>query len=212
MSDRTDFSPDAQRYLDGERPDGLAPAERASADRLSAALAAYRAGTEAPGPALDEAVMRRVRLQATRPSATLWQWMFVPRTVRVRPIVLALAASLAVLVWWTAGNSRRPLAPVSLAAPETLLVRFELAAPGAREVSLSGSFNGWMAPGIALRKSAVPGLWTVTVPLPLGEHQYLFIVDGTRWISDPSAHAQVDDGFGRTNSVIVVGPRGVARS
>jgi 1,4-alpha-glucan branching enzyme len=79
-------------------------------------------------------------------------------------------------------------------------------------VSLAGSFNRWEAPGIPLRRSSVTGLWTVTVPLAVGEQQYLFLVDGNRWIPDPTAHAQVDDGFGRRNSVIVVGPRGVARS
>jgi 1,4-alpha-glucan branching enzyme len=93
-----------------------------------------------------------------------------------------------------------------------VLVRFELSAPSAHEVSLAGSFNGWNSSGIALRRSQVPGLWTVTVPLPVGEYQYLFIVDGTQWLPDPTAHAQVDDGFGRSNSVIVVGPRGLARS
>jgi 1,4-alpha-glucan branching enzyme len=84
-----------------------------------------------------------------------------------------------------------------------------LAAPAAHDVTLAGSFNGWSA-GIPLRKSAVSGLWVVTLPLPVGEHQYLFHVDGNQWIPDPGAHAQVDDGFGRTNSVLVVGPRGVA--
>jgi len=90
-----------------------------------------------------------------------------------------------------------------------VLVRFQLAAPAAHDVTLAGSFNGW-SPGIPLRRGVVPGLWVVTLPLPVGEHQYLFQVDGNKWIPDPGAHAQVDDGFGRTNSVLVVGPRGVA--
>jgi 1,4-alpha-glucan branching enzyme len=110
------------------------------------------------------------------------------------------------VVWWTTSG---PRAPSGAAATETVLVRFQLAAPDAHDVSVSGSFNGWSAPGIALRRSVVPGLWVVTLPLPVGEHQYLFRVDGTQWVADPGAHAQVDDGFGRTNSVLVVGPRGV---
>jgi len=49
-------------------------------------------------------------------------------------------------------------------------------------------------------------------PLPIGEHQYQFVVDGRTWRPDSTAHAQVDDGFGGTNSVIVVGPKGLVRT
>ena len=56
------------------------------------------------------------------------------------------------------------------------------------------------------------GIWSVTVALPIGEHRYEFVVDQTRWVPDPTAHAQVDDGFGGRNSVIVVGPKGLVRS
>jgi len=31
-------------------------------------------------------------------------------------------------------------------------------------------------------------------------------------VPDPTAHAQVDDGFGGRNSVIIVGPKGLVRS
>jgi 1,4-alpha-glucan branching enzyme len=56
------------------------------------------------------------------------------------------------------------------------------------------------------------GVWSVTVPLPVGEHRYEFVVDNRRWVPDPTAHSQVDDGFGGRNSVIVVGPKGLVRS
>jgi hypothetical protein len=72
--------------------------------------------------------------------------------------------------------------------------------------------NGWSSEAIALVPGSIPGLWTVTLPLALGSYEYLFVVDGQRWIADPGAHAQVDDGFGQTNSVIVVGPRGLVKS
>ena len=73
-------------------------------------------------------------------------------------------------------------------------------------------FNDWQADGVLLTQNAETGVWTGTVPLRPGEHQYMFVIDGAEWIPDPDAHAQVDDGFGQTNSVIVVGPRGVIRS
>jgi hypothetical protein len=207
MSDSSKFSHVAQQYLDGQPgPETLDPAERAGADRLLRAVESYAAGLRAPGPELDAAVMRRVRAEGLTPQSPWWSWIVAPHTFRVRPAVLALAASLALVVWWTASGAR---GRSGAGAAETVLVRFQLAAPDAHDVSVSGSFNGWSPPGIALRRSVVPGLWVVTLPLPVGEHQYLFRVDGTQWVVDPGAHAQVDDGFGRTNSVLVVGPRGV---
>ncbi|MCH7475413.1 MAG: isoamylase early set domain-containing protein [Gemmatimonadetes bacterium] len=94
----------------------------------------------------------------------------------------------------------------------TVLVRFEVRAPGVQRVTLAGSFNGWDATAIGLTENRATGVWTVTVPLAPGEYQYLFVLDDDRWIPDPTAHAQVDDGFGQLNSVIAVGPRGVVRS
>jgi len=207
MGDSRKFSPAGQQYLDGHPgPESLDPTERAGADRLLRAVEAYAAGLRRPGPELDAAVMRRLRDEGATPSSSWWSWLVAPHIVRVRPAVLALAASLALVAWWTTSG---PRAPSGAGAAETVLVRFQLAAPDAHDVSVSGSFNAWSAPGIALRRSVVPGLWVVTLPLPVGEHQYLFRVDGIQWVADPGAHAQVDDGFGRTNSVLVVGPRGV---
>ena len=51
------------------------------------------------------------------------------------------------------------------------------------------------------------GVWTTTLALPVGQHQYAFVVDGRRWIADPAAPA-VDDGFGRRNSVVAVTTQG----
>ena len=90
-------------------------------------------------------------------------------------------------------------------------MHFSLSAPAARNVSLAGSFNNWDAAGLSLHRGA-DGSWEATIALPVGEHRYQFVVDGQRWIPDPSAQAQIEDGFGGTNSVIVVGPKGVVRS
>lgn len=213
LTDSARFGPDAQRYLDGEPTGALAPGERESADRLAQAVAAYAADLRVPDERLDAAVMRRILADAPAARGT-WHWLFAPRIVRIRPAVIAMAAAAVVALWWVSARPGTvPLVPVAVSTtPDTVLVRFELSAPEAHEVSLAGSFNRWEAPGIPLRRSTLPGLWTVTVPLPVGEQQYLFLVDGTRWIPDPTAQAQVDDGFGRRNSVIIVGPRGVARS
>jgi hypothetical protein len=205
MSKASRFSADTQRYLDDAGPAPVDAAERASAERLQRAVAEYALALRAPGPEVDRAVMHWIEANEVPARSGWWSWLVSPHVVRVRPVVLALAAALTLIVWW------QVRAPVVLEGGQpTVLVRFQLAAPDAHAVSLAGSFNGWNAPGIPLRRGVVPGLWVVTLPLPVGEHQYLFRVDDTQWISDPAAHAQVDDGFGRTNSVLVVGPRGVA--
>ena len=145
---------------------------------------------------------------------SFWSWLFQPTAFQMRP-ALAAAAVIALVVVGVLGGSigeRSPAAVEVAGVPQTVLVRFELVAPTADRVSLAGSFNDWQSDGVQLTRNAGTGVWTGTVPLRPGEHQYMFVIDGAEWIPDPDAHAQVDDGFGQTNSVIVVGPRGVIRS
>jgi hypothetical protein len=52
-------------------------------------------------------------------------------------------------------------------------------------------------------RTGASGIWAATLILPAGQHQYAFVVDGARWVADPSAPA-VDDGFGRQNSVLAL--------
>lgn len=59
--------------------------------------------------------------------------------------------------------------------------------PGARSVSLVGSFNRWDSAAEPLRLGP-DGWWTTAVLLSPGEYEYLFLVDGTPW-NDP-----LDDG------------------
>jgi hypothetical protein len=81
---------------------------------------------------------------------------------------------------------------------------FELHAPGAKRVELLGSFNSWETDDIVLTGPDASGHWTATVSLPEGSHEYIFLVDGERWIADPKAATHRPDGFGRVNSVIKI--------
>ena len=40
------------------------------------------------------------------------------------------------------------------------------------------------------------------VPVMPGVYQYMFVVDGQRWITDPQAAESVADGFGQQNSLM----------
>jgi hypothetical protein len=85
-------------------------------------------------------------------------------------------------------------------------VQFILADNSARSVSLIGDFNDWSADATSMEYDASHGAWTVTILLPPGRHQYQFLVDGTRHVTDPTAPAASGD-FGSPNSVITVRAR-----
>jgi Glycogen recognition site of AMP-activated protein kinase len=51
--------------------------------------------------------------------------------------------------------------------------------------------------------SLVEGVWTSTLQLNAGKHQYKFIVDG-KWYTDPANPIVEDDGKGNQNSILFV--------
>jgi hypothetical protein len=46
--------------------------------------------------------------------------------------------------------------------------------------------------------------WSLTVSLPEGRHEYMFLVDGQKMILDPETLIHQEDGFGNQNSVLVL--------
>ncbi len=83
-------------------------------------------------------------------------------------------------------------------------IHFELHAPGADQVELLGSFNDWKTGDVVLTGPDASGHWTADVTLPEGRYEYIFLVDGERWMADPRAILHRPDGFGRVNTVIDV--------
>jgi hypothetical protein len=75
------------------------------------------------------------------------------------------------------------------------LVRLIFDDPGARQVAVVGDFNGWRAGETPLARDASTHRWSATLALRDGAHRYAFVVDGTRWVPDPSAErVRADDG------------------
>lgn len=70
-------------------------------------------------------------------------------------------------------------------------------------VSVAGSFNGWNAHSLPLKKTG--GVWTTTLVLPPGAYEYMFIENGNHWVTDPLAPYTRDDGFGNRNAVLELG-------
>ena len=114
----------------------------------------------------------------------------------------ALAGAAAAAIFMGLILVLRPVGPASAARAG---VTFVVHAPGAERVELVGSFNDWRSGQIELSGPDATGRWTVTVPLPEGRHEYLFLVDGQEWITDPQATFYRPDGFGHQNAVIDVG-------
>ncbi len=75
------------------------------------------------------------------------------------------------------------------------LVRLMFDDPGARQVAVVGDFNGWRASSTPLAQDAATHRWSATLAMRDGAHRYAFVVDGTRWVPDPSAErVRADDG------------------
>jgi hypothetical protein len=70
------------------------------------------------------------------------------------------------------------------------------------QVCLVGTFNQWVVCRTPLKPQA-DGTWGITVDLPPGRYEYMFVVDG-RWVTDPSAPLRVNDGFGNENAVLLL--------
>jgi len=176
----------------------LPPEVRSQVARLEAAAALLAAGTQ---PASVWArVMANVRHPVTR-RARFQRWLLTPRAIvlRVRPAwSLALAAGV-LLVSLVA----KPEPELPLGAEEGI-AQFVARFPGARSVSVVGSFNDWRAGQIPLEDRDHDGVWRGVVVLPAGTHEYMFVVDGERWVSDPLAGRYVEDDFGRENSLLIV--------
>jgi 1,4-alpha-glucan branching enzyme len=81
-------------------------------------------------------------------------------------------------------------------------IRFSFIAPEAKTVSIAGDFNQWDTSSHPMKKDK-KGLWGISVPLPSGQHEYLFFVDG-EWLFDPNCSCPVDNPFGTENCVIIV--------
>ena len=188
-----------KQVLDGERElESLPPGLRREAEAARRLL--LEAIDRQPvtlSPALDARIMARVRSRAVSRWPRAWRWLSAPTIPRWAMLVPVAAAALLVVLTRPGQQADRPT------QAQAVYVRFELYAPRASRVSLAGTFNRWDPAATPLVRIGKDGMWTVTVALPSGQHQYGFIVDGRNWVPDPAAPT-VDDGFGRRNSVVSV--------
>lgn len=203
-------------------------------DRLERLVHDSYQRTPAPSTDLRARILRGLDdHDQARDRITIWRWWWRPTALRLAPaIVLAAACVLVIAGAWVGGGFLRarhaptlvsgagqpsgataqvanvPRGWVPGSAGSAREVAFMLVAPGVTRVALVGEFNDWDPHATPLVRVGRDGPWVATVLLPPGRHIYGFVLDGSRWMSDPGAPLAPDDGFGAPNSVVVVGQEG----
>lgn len=81
-----------------------------------------------------------------------------------------------------------------------VLFRYKPTEP-AKSVHLAGTFNEWKKDAHAMDGPDDDGRFSTRIKLPAGEHEYKFVIDGTKWRQDPGNYRQ--SGF-YNNSVLVI--------
>ena len=182
-------------------------------DEWEPIIAAFR--TAAPRgsapPWLEQRVMAEIE---ALPARSAWRralgWLVRPAPVPVSPLAAGLAAAALAGLLLLPGRSPAPEdvagSPRAAADPAepVVYVQFVLEAPAATSVAVAGDFSEWQ-PSFALTDADGDGVWTGRVPVRPGVHGYMFLVDDTRWLTDPNAQRYQDDGFGNRNAVLAVG-------
>ncbi len=212
MSHGEGLREEVRAYLDGELDvEALSPAGREEAAMWDRATEELRRPSAGGAPEwLEDRVMAQIESESNAPreARTTPQrgWLRRPIELRVTPLtgLLVAAALAAVLLLPRSGAAPAPM-------PETVYVQFVLDAPGAQTVSVAGDFSDWEDMH-TLDDPDGDGVWSGRVPLRPGVHQYMFVIDGADWVTDPRAERYAADGFGNQNAVIAVGAAPPVRS
>jgi hypothetical protein len=207
------------RHLDGELPDGeLGEESRKEVEAWGRLLDAFR--TEVPGgsapPWLETRVMAEIEaLPEPGSLRRALSWILSPRPVSLSPLTTGVvtAALAAILVLGRQGSESAPLTTVDPSGPilaslgdeaeGVVYIQFVLDAPGAASVAVTGDFDGWEG-SHGLEDLNGDGVWSGRVPVRPGVHAYMFLVDGSTWMTDPRAERFADDGFGNRNAILAV--------
>lgn len=193
---------DVKAFLDGELElDALSEQAQEEALLWVQTLAELRADAPTAAPAgLEDRIMAHIETES-HPRAV--SWLRRPITLRITPLsgILAAAAVAALALFARGGVGP----PVDVSPSSTVYVQFVLEAPGATSVAVAGDFSEW-DDRFTLEDRDGDGVWTGLIPLVVGVHKYMFVIDGADWVTDPNAQHYADDGFGNRNAVIAVEP------
>jgi len=94
------------------------------------------------------------------------------------------------------------LQPQPTVPPSKKHHRFVVYLPESSQAQIVGTFTNWQP--VPMERIGASGYWTLTLPVPGGEHRYSYLVEDGRQIADPTVVAKEQDDFGGENSVIEV--------
>jgi hypothetical protein len=148
-------------------------------------------------------------------------WILRPWTISVSPLAaLSVAAAIAGFVLlgvWRGGAPAPSVADESRSSAPLVNVmnapraeehavqthQFLIVAPDAKKMVVVGDFNYWDGSRTPMTRLNAAGLWSVTVPLVVGRHEFQYVQDDTLRLNDPTLPQSSSD-FGSPNSVVTV--------
>jgi hypothetical protein len=74
----------------------------------------------------------------------------------------------------------------------------------AHTVAIAGDFNDWSPQANFLEDPEGDGIWNGILKLEPGRYEYMFVLDGEKWLPDPNALRYVKDGFGNKNAILEI--------
>jgi hypothetical protein len=178
----------------------------------------------------DDDLLDRVARELRRPvtldadlEARVVRAIEAERSARSLPCAATRGRSRPGAAWWLGGlaaalslatgvalrGARRGLVPPPVVAGSPVAasakpVRFQLVAPASTRVSIVGDFNDWDPQASPMARANARGPWSVRLSLPPGRYRYTFLVDGKRWVQDPSEPPALGNDFDTPTSVITV--------
>ena len=158
-----------------------------------------------------ERIIEEVRGKKTRVLEIIKDFFLMPRFLRWRVATLPLVFIFIAIVSVVSIESYKFLKSMDLSKSSQMVpilkeahIKFVYHNPGAKNIYLVGDFNKWRVGEIKLLPKG-EGFWSISIPLQPGRYQYMFVVNGSRWVLDPLSQGVIDDGFGNKNGVVLVG-------
>ena len=112
----------------------------------------------------------------------------------LRPLSVLTTALAAAIIIFFLFNPFRESSPISH--------RFVIYRPDVSQAEITGTFTGWSR--VPMKQAGTSGYWDLTVELPMGEHQFTYILNGKQKFADPTILSREQDDFGGENSIILV--------
>lgn len=140
--------------------------------------------------------------------------LWYPREIQLRPVyaicsVLLLITLAGFPYFYNSGDVQRQSAEttqlVQTAAgveENQVWTRFVYLDENAESVAVAGDFSDWEPVELSRENLNGEQVWTGLVPMSKGENKYMFVKDGSEWVTDPLATTYENDGFGNRNAVI----------